>query len=164
MWHGGFTCGTLTRFRRRGRRQAHHYGCWSLPEPLAYSCCITAWKLKTGSAPHQRGANCTAWKLLPTPPQPEHAHVWHGREFPCGGPVLGAVHMPAAVPRRGDTQVTAWHFHAIGRFMLRSPLTPSYKQRCHLPHARTKPCSRSEPLDTQQRPRTPAWLGATGPG
>lgn len=63
IWHGGFTRGTLSRFRRRrGGHQAHRHGWWCLPQPLAYNCCIAAWKLSSGSTPHQHGANCTTWE------------------------------------------------------------------------------------------------------
>lgn len=74
------------------------------------------------------------WKLPPTPPRPEHAHVWLGGELPMEVQHSG-LPTPATVPRRGNALVTGRHLHTRGWFTLRSPPTLSHKRYCHFPRA-----------------------------
>lgn len=76
--------------------------------------------------------------------------------------MLRAVHVPT-IPRRGNARLTGHHFYTRGWFRLRPPLSLSYKEHCHCPHARAKTSSQSKALGTQQCAQTLAQLGAGSP-
>lgn len=90
-------------------------------------------------------------KLPPAPPRPEHARGAR-RRAAHGGAALRAVPTPATVPGRGNARLRGRHCHTRGWFTIRSPLTLSCRQQCHLPCACVTPPSRSAATDTQSVP------------